>query len=208
MQKTQIPPYNACCSNLCSCNLFENKHTDYINQWKSALTTEQAVIKLKLSKSSPTGIENYHYLQQIWKQDQMRSLKDILQWYNNKDVPILEPMQKMVAFYHDKDIDMLKLGCTLPNLAKICLQNSTHAKFYPLTEEDKGLLENIREDVVGGPYIVFTRIAVVDETFFPKVYKPMHICCWDWCQPSILILDVSSHAHRSLYALGYRFRNQ
>ena len=60
-------------------------------------------------------------------------------------------MQKMIAFYHDKDIDILKLGCTLPNLANICLHKSTDAKFYPFTEGDKDLLEKIREDVVGGP---------------------------------------------------------
>ena len=31
----------------------------------------------------------------------------------------------MISLYHDKDIDMLKLGCTLPNLANICLHQST-----------------------------------------------------------------------------------
>ena len=34
--------------------------------------------------------------------------------------------------------------------------------------EIKTFLEKIREDVVGGPSIVFTRKAVVDEFFFPK----------------------------------------
>ena len=63
---------------------------------------------------------------------------------------------------------MLKLGCTLPNLANICLHKSTDAKFYPFTEGDKDLLEKIREDVVGGPSIVFTRKAVVDENFIRK----------------------------------------
>ena len=60
---------------------------------------------------------------------------------------------------------MLKLGCTLPNLASICLHKSTDSKYYPFTESDKDLLEKIREDMVGGPSIVFTRKAVVDETF-------------------------------------------
>ena len=60
---------------------------------------------------------------------------------------------------------MLKLGCTLPNLANICLYKSTSAKFHPFTETDKDLLQKIREDMVGGPSIVFTRKAVVDETF-------------------------------------------
>ena len=90
----------------------------------------------------------------------MSSFKDFFRWYNNKDVPTLEAMQKMIAFYHDKDIDMLKLGSTL--------HKSTDAKFYPFTEGDRDLLEKIREDVVGGPSIVFTRKAIVDETFIGK----------------------------------------
>ena len=63
---------------------------------------------------------------------------------------------------------MLKLGCTLPNLANICLHKSSSAKFYPFTETDKDLLQKIREDMVGFPSIVFTRKAVVDETFIRK----------------------------------------
>ena len=74
-------------------------------------------------------------------------------------------MQKMLALYHKKRIDMLKLECTLPNLANICLHKSTSAKFYPFIETDKDLLQKIREDMVVGPSIVFTRKAVVDEIF-------------------------------------------
>ena len=96
----------------------------------------------------------------------MCTFEDFLRWYNNKDVvPTLEAMQKMLTFYHKKGIDMLKLGCTLPNLANICLHKSTSAKFYPFIETDKDLLQKIREDMVGGPSIVFTRKAVVDEIF-------------------------------------------
>ena len=99
----------------------------------------------------------------------MRSFEDSSRWYNKEDVvPTLEAMQKMIAFYHDKDIRMLKLGCTLPNLANICLHKSTDAKFYPFTEGDKDLLGKARDDVVGGSSIVFTRKAVVDETFIRK----------------------------------------
>ena len=60
----------------------------------------------------------------------------------------------MIAVYHDKDTNTLTLGCSLPNLAKLCLHKSTDAKNYPITEADKDLLEKIREDVVGGPSIV------------------------------------------------------
>ena len=78
MQKTEFPPYDAFYSKLRSCNPLEAEYADYVNILKNGLTTEQAVVKLKLSKPSPTGKENYHYLQQIWKQEQKSSFKDFL----------------------------------------------------------------------------------------------------------------------------------
>ena len=174
MQNTELPRSDALHSILRSCNPLEAKYTDYANLLKSGLTTEQAIVKLKLSRPPPTGIENYQYLQQICKQEQMSSFKEFLRWYYNKDVvPTLEAMQKMIAFYHDKDIDMLKFGCTLPNLANFCLHKSTHAKFYPFTGGDKDILEKTREVVADGPSIVLTRKAVVDETF---IRKSANIC--------------------------------
>ena len=96
----------------------------------------------------------------------MTTFKDFLQWYNNKDVVSTpEAMQKMVQFYHQKENDLLKLGCILPNLANICLHKSTNEKFYPFCETDRDLCQKIREDMTGGPSIVFTRKAVVDKAF-------------------------------------------
>ena len=77
-------------------------------------------------------------------------------------------IQKKIKFYHSEGIDMLKLGYTLPNLANICLHKSTGSNFYPFTESDTGLFGKIRENMVGGYPIVFTRKAVVDETFIRK----------------------------------------
>ena len=72
-------------------------------------------------------------------------LKTFCAGTTTKDVvPTVKAMQKMVAFYHKKGIDMLKLGCTLPNLANICLHKSTSANFYPFTETDKDFLQMIR----------------------------------------------------------------
>ena len=99
MQNPELPPYDTFFSELRSCNPLETKNTDYVNLLKSGLTTEQAVIKLKLSKPPATVIENYYYLQQIWKQEQMSSFMDFLRWYNIKDVvPTLEVMQKKIVF--------------------------------------------------------------------------------------------------------------
>ena len=109
MEKTEFPPYDAFYSKFRSCNTLEVEYTDYVSLLKNGLTTEQAVVILKLSKPPPTGIEKYQYPQQIWQQEQMISFKDFLRWYNNKDVVLtLEARQKVIVFYHDKDIDMVK----------------------------------------------------------------------------------------------------
>ena len=166
MNNSELPPYDAFLSKLRNVNPLEMDYSDYQNLLDSGLKTEEALSKMKLSKPPPSGEENYQYLVDLWNHENMCTFKDFLRWYNNKDVvPTLEAMQKMLASYHKKGIDMLKLGCTLPNLANICLHKSTSAKFYPFTETDKDLLQKIREDMVGGPSIVFTRKAMVDETF-------------------------------------------
>ena len=64
--------------------------------------------------------------------EDMCTFKDFLRWYNNKDVvPTSEAMRKIVAFYHKKWIDKLKLGYTLPNIAYFCHRQSFTAKFSP-----------------------------------------------------------------------------
>ena len=113
----------------------------------------------------------------------MQSFSDFLKWYNNKDVvPTLEAVQKMIEIYHKKGIDKLKHGCTLHMLAIVCLHKSTESKFYPFTESDKNLLEKIREDMVGSLSILYTRKAVVDETFIRKSSN----CC-----KSVIGIDAS-----------------
>ena len=95
----------------------------------------------------------------------MTTFQDFVMWYNNKDVvPTLEAIQKMMEFYYNKGFDMLKLGCTLHNLPNICLHKSTNKNFYPFVEADKDLYDKIRDDMTGGPPIVFTRKAAVDQT--------------------------------------------
>ena len=94
----------------------------------------------------------------------MCTFKNFLRWYNNKNVvPALEAMQKKDDFYQIEGFGKLKLGFSLPNLAIICLHNSTTAKFCLFTERDKLLTEKNCEDLVGGPANVFSGKSVVDE---------------------------------------------
>ena len=96
---------------------------------------------MKLFRPPPSGEENYQNLLDKWNLENMFTFKDFLRWYNNKAVvQHFEAMQKMLAFIHKKGIAMLKLRCTLPNLANSCLHKSTSANFYAFTETDKKLV--------------------------------------------------------------------
>ena len=72
-QNTEISPYYAFHSELRSCKPLEVEYTDYFNRLKSVLSTEQAFIKWQLSKPTPTAIEEYQHLQNLWKPEPMSS---------------------------------------------------------------------------------------------------------------------------------------
>ena len=166
MNSSELPSCDAFSSKLRNVNPLGKDYSDYQSLLSSGLKTEEALSNLKLSKPPSSGEENYQYLLDIWNHEHMCTFKDFFTLVKQqRRCPDTQSNAKMLAFYHVKGIDMLKLGCTLPNLANICLHKSTSAKFYPFTETNKELLQKVREDMVGGPSIVFTRKAVVDETF-------------------------------------------
>ena len=134
MNNKELPPYDSFFSILRNSKPLEKDYNDFQNLVNSGLTTQQAVTKLRMDRIPPTGAENRSYLQSVWANHNMQYFSDFLKWYNDKDVvPTLEAMQKMIGFYHNKGIDMLKLGCTLANLANICFHKSTDSKYYPIT---------------------------------------------------------------------------
>ena len=73
MQNTEFPPYDAFYSKLRRCNPLEAEHTEYVIVVKCGMTVEQAVAKLKLSKTTITTVENHQYLPNIRKQEYMSS---------------------------------------------------------------------------------------------------------------------------------------
>ena len=77
----------------------------------------------------------------------------------------------MVASYHEKDIAMLKLDCTIPILSNLCLQKSTASNVYPSKEAELDLLEKVRIVVVGSLSFVFTHKALIDQIFIRKSEK-------------------------------------
>ena len=88
----------------------------------------------------------------------MQTFADWLLYYNNLDIaPRLEALEKMRAFYTEKGIDILKDAVSLPGVSLHYLLRGTierGADLYSPCKEAYGLLKNA---MVGGLSIVFTR---------------------------------------------------
>ena len=110
----ELPPYEAFFSKLRKHNPLDKDFIDYQKLRTSGLDEQKALKRLQMKTVPPSGLDNYNYLQETWNNNGMTVFKDFLKCYKNTDEgPTLEAMQKMIQFYHNKWIDMLKLGCTI-----------------------------------------------------------------------------------------------
>ena len=92
----------------------------------------------------------------------MESFKNFLNWHRFKNVvPSLEAFQKLMQFYDQERIEILKLGFTLPNIANRILHSSTPLKFFAFKQEDKSFDDYIHEWLTGVQSIIVTSNAKV-----------------------------------------------
>ena len=105
---------------------------EYTRLFGNGKSSTKALRVMKIDKIPNTKEKFYQEEQKIEK------FHDFLKWYNDKDVePTLLADDKMIQFYHNIKIDMLKLGLTLPSLAKRILHTSTTPNFSPFEKKDK-----------------------------------------------------------------------
>ena len=174
LEVNQLPDISSFYSELKKVNVLEVDQKQYNELLSRGICSKDALKKLGLSSVPKGKEENYEELQKLWEREKMQCFKDYLKWYNNKDVvPTLEALQKMLNFYHSQNIDMLKLGLTLPNLSNRILHSTTTAKFFPFNETDKIYDDYIRSWLTGGPSIIFTRYAKVGET---RIRNSNNVC--------------------------------
>ena len=59
--------------------------------------------------------DDYARCQAVWRDNRMKTMRDFLMWYNNRDVkPFLEAIDKQFAFYKQQNIDIFKYGVSVP----------------------------------------------------------------------------------------------
>ena len=116
------------------------------------------------------GAENYEYLQSVWREHDMKTLADLLKWYNNLDVqPFMQAVEKQFDFFKNHiSCDMFKEAISLPGLSLNYALRLSRAKFNLFGGRNQFVHKLLREHVVGGPSLVFSRYHEALETQIKK----------------------------------------
>ena len=103
-------------------------------------------------KNSNITKEEYDYCQHIWKEKDMTTMNDYLVWYNNGDE---EAVDKQFRFYCQLGVDMFKDGLSVPGLTLKYLFKTSSSTFCLYDTKNSDLHDLVRENMVGGPSIIF-----------------------------------------------------
>ena len=101
---------------------------------------------------------DYALCQVAWRDNRMKTMRDFLVWYNNRDViPFLDAIDKQFAFYKQQNIDMFKYGVSVPGLTLLYLFNElpSNTFFTVFNQTNSDLHFLVKDNIVGGPDIIF-----------------------------------------------------
>ena len=138
---------------------FPYEYMDGIGKLADRALPPQAAFYSQL-KSEEISDADYARCQAVWHDNQMTTMRDYLIWYNNRDVtPFLEAIAKQFTFYCDRGIDMFKDGISVPGLSLLHLFNDlpNDTNFVTFNQTNSDLHELVKDNIVGGPAIIFHR---------------------------------------------------
>ena len=138
---------------------FPYEYIDGIGKLEDIALPPQEAFYSRL-KNEDISDDDYARCQAVWRDNRMKSMRDFLVWYNNRDVvPFLEAIDKQFAFYKQQNIDIFKDGVSVTGLTLLYLFNKlpsdTVFTVFNQTNSDLHLL--FKENIVGGPAIIFHR---------------------------------------------------
>ena len=154
---------------------FPYEYMDDLQKLEDRALPPQAAFYSQL-KSEEISDADYARCQAVWHDNGMTTLRDYLVWYNNRDVtPFLEAIAKQFAFYRDRHIDIFKDGISVPGLALSYMFNDLppNTFFTVFNETSKDLHHLVKDNIVGGPAIIFHRYHEKDVT---KIRRGRETC--------------------------------
>ena len=138
---------------------FPYEYMDDLQKLEDRALPPQAAFYSRL-KNERISNDDYARCQAVWHDNQMKTMRDFLVWYNNRDViPFLQAIDKQFAFYQQHNIDMFKDGISVPGLSLLHLFNDlpNDNYFTVFNRTNSDLHELVKDNIVGGPAIIFHR---------------------------------------------------
>ena len=119
-------------------------------------------------KGTNISKQEYEYCQKVWTELNMTTFRDFLIWYNNLDVsPFVKAVTSLQEFYFKQNIDVFKTSISVPGIARQLLfrtAKENNANFALCDKHNADLYQTIKQNIVGGPSIIFTRHHIAGET--------------------------------------------
>ena len=113
----------------------------------------------RLKNAFVLKLSEWRARKKLLRENGMKTFADGLRYYNNLDVaPGLEALQKMRNFYTEKGIDILKDAVSVPGVSLHYLLRGAVERNAELYSPGKEAYDMLKEAVVGGPSLVFTRL--------------------------------------------------
>ena len=187
LEETRLPPYEAFYSSLKRINVLEeeisrwqkihsislstqdSEYHRYTGSYKSKYVSAYSDVPVSICSycekakcicegKPKSGWRNYLDLKKLWAKQNMTTLKDFLIYYNLKDIdPFTEAVKNLQKFYRKNRVDLFKDTISVPGAARQMLFNTDKAKFALFNSQNEDLFRKIKQNICGGPSIVFTR---------------------------------------------------
>lgn len=151
---------------------FPYEYVDGLHRLKEGLPPKEAFHSTL--KNTDITDADYELVVNTWQSNGMATLKDLLIWYNNKDVkPFLQAIDNQFSFYRDEmKVDMFKDGISLPGLSlKILFNTVPQSTFFELYR-GRAKHDMVKNNLVGGPSIIFKRYAEAGGTTIRNTSVP------------------------------------
>ena len=160
LQHPSLPPYEEFYSALKQGNTL-NAEREIYERLAFGNSPEKACRAMDLAEPPLTGQQNYAKLQDVWQTRDMTSFSDFLEYYANLDTkPFVEAVVKMREPYRARGVDPFKDAQSCPGISRHLIFRRGREQdgvFAVLSDHDKDLHKTFRQNVCGGPSIIFTR---------------------------------------------------
>ena len=123
-------------------------------------------------KQASISEEDYEYCKSVWKKENMKTVRDLLVYYNNADCKgFVMALEKQNEFFRSKNLDF-KMAISMPGLAvrRLFQLKDCDAPILLFGEKNKDIYHLVKSQIRGGLSIIFSRYQHSGKTKIKQEY--------------------------------------